>query len=72
MNGDPQSQGLDEELAMLPMFAIRRHHDRCFHAVEEIVPGGYVVEGLLIDEQDVAQVRHLRAAQPLAVPIPAV
>lgn len=40
-----------------PGLAIRRHHDRCFHSVEEVVPGGYIVEGIFIDEDDVADVR---------------
>lgn len=40
-----------------PGIAIRRHQDRCFHAVEEIVPGGYIVQGIFIDQDDVAAVR---------------
>ena len=44
-----------------PRLAIRRHHDRCFHRVEEIVPGGYIVEGIMIDHDDVAERRQLDA-----------
>ena len=46
--------------------AIRRHTDRCFFAVEEVVEEadgslrGYIVEGMLIDKDDVAQVRRGR------------
>ena len=39
-----------------PKLAIRRHHDRCFHPVEEEVPEGYIVQGVLIDRDEVAQV----------------
>ena len=45
-----------------PRLAIRRHTDRCFHRVEEIVPGkmgGYIVEGILILREDVAEIRGL-------------
>lgn len=44
--------------------AIRRHTDRCFFAVEEVVHEadgavrGYVVDGIMIDRGDVAEVRH--------------
>ncbi len=54
--------------------AIRRYTDRCFHAVEEVVyagppgdvPGGgsgeamgYIIDGVMIDVDDVAEVRHI-------------
>ncbi len=57
--------------------AIRRHTDRCFHAIEEVVydgpPGedgtpnakgsgtvlGYIIDGVMIDADDVAEVRHV-------------
>jgi hypothetical protein len=45
--------------------AIRRHTDRCFHRVEEVVEGkhgGYIVEGVLIPCEDVAEVIELDAA----------
>jgi hypothetical protein len=45
-----------------PRLAIRRHTDRCFHRVEEIVEGkhgGYIVEGILIPREDVAEVIEL-------------
>lgn len=44
-----------------PRLAIRRHTDRCFHRVEEVVPRGYIVEGIFIDEDEVAEVRRLDA-----------
>lgn len=47
----------DNQDDVRPNLAIRRHHDRCFHAVEEVVPGGYIVEGIFIDQDDVADVR---------------
>ena len=34
---------------------------RCFHRVEEVVPGGYIVEGFKIDEDDVVEVVKLDA-----------
>jgi hypothetical protein len=51
--------------------AIRRHTDRCFHEVEEIVPEGlaadgtetgvrgYIIDGVMIDADDVAEVREI-------------
>ena len=42
-----------------PRLAIRRHADRCFHRVEELAPRGYIVDGIFIDEDDVAEVRKL-------------
>jgi hypothetical protein len=40
-------------------WSIRRHRDRCFHAAEEFVPGrGYVVQGVLIPLEEIAQVRE--------------
>jgi len=42
-----------------PRLAVRRVTDRCFHAVEEVVPGeGYIVDGFLIPLDEVAEVRH--------------
>lgn len=46
-----------------PRLALRRHTDRCFFRVEEVVPGpgqtlaGFIVEGVLIDPDDVAELR---------------
>ena len=41
-----------------PKLAIRRHTDRCFFKVEEVVEGqGYIVEGILIPLEDIAEVR---------------
>lgn len=31
-----------------PRIAIRRESDRCFHAVEEVLPEGYIIGGVLI------------------------
>jgi hypothetical protein len=45
--------------------AIRRHTDRCFHRVEEVVEGkhgGYIVDGILIPRDDVAEVIELDAS----------
>ena len=50
-----------------PALAIRRHTDRCFFAVEELLPApdgslaGFVVEGHRIDPDDVAEVRRTDA-----------
>ncbi|MEM8738998.1 MAG: hypothetical protein AAGG38_11060 [Planctomycetota bacterium] len=54
-----------------PGLALRRHTDRCFFTVEEVVPGpertgrpsvrGYVVDGHLIDPDDVAELRRTGA-----------
>jgi|GEM_PF-3848680 len=47
-----------------PALAIRRHTDRCFFAVDELMPGpdgaliGFIVEGHRIDPDDVAEVRR--------------
>jgi hypothetical protein len=38
-----------------PGVAIRRLHDRCFHRVEEVVPEGYIVQGVLVAHDEVAQ-----------------
>jgi hypothetical protein len=51
-----------------PRLAIRRHSDRCFHRVEERVPEGYIVQGILIANDDVAEVIPLDAA---GAPLPA-
>lgn len=45
-----------------PGLALRRRGDRCFHAVEEVVREGYIVEGLLILVEDVAEMREDAAA----------
>lgn len=47
-----------------PPLAIRRHTDRCFFAVQELLQApdgsldGFVVEGHRIDADDVAEVRR--------------
>jgi hypothetical protein len=44
-----------------PRLALRRHTDRCFFTVEEVLPEadgslrGFLVEGVLIDPDDVAE-----------------
>lgn len=54
-----------------PPLALRRYTDRCFFAVEEVVPAsaregggirGFIVDGVLIEADDVAQLR--RTDQP--------
>lgn len=76
----PERQhGADDDT---PRLAIRRHTDRCFHMVEEVVPEGpigdrpagtpqvrggtipggvrgYIVDGVMIDAGDVAEVREV-------------
>ncbi len=54
-----------------PNLAIRRHTDRCFHTVEEVVPEavqpdgreigvrGYIIQGVLVDKEEVAEVRPI-------------
>jgi len=37
--------------------AVRRHTDRCFHAVEEVVKEGFIVQGILFAKEDIAEVR---------------
>lgn len=51
-----------------PSLAIRRHTDRCFHRVEEVVREGYIVDGILIPHEDVAEVRAADAACPPVSP----
>ncbi|MEM9419302.1 MAG: hypothetical protein AAGA25_09675 [Planctomycetota bacterium] len=47
-----------------PRLALRRHTDRCFFRVEEVVPSpgggvaGFVVDGVMIDRDDVAELRR--------------
>ncbi len=48
--------------------AIRRHGDRCFHAVEEMVFSagcgggcGYIVDGIMVMPEDVAEMVSLDA-----------
>lgn len=36
---------------------IRRHQDRCFHPVEEEVEEGFIVDGILIPRDEVAEIR---------------
>ena len=54
---------LDPDAAVADL-ALRRHTDRCFFAVEEVVPHpgggvrGFIVEGHLIDADDVAELRR--------------
>jgi len=44
-----------------PRLAVRRATDRCFHRVEEVVAGGYIVDGFMIDEDDVVETVQLDA-----------
>lgn len=56
--------GRDADATPPPALAIRRHTDRCFFDVEEVVEEpdgsvrGYIVAGHLIDKDDVAELRH--------------
>lgn len=63
---NPQDQDdADDE----PHVAVRRHHDRCFHVAQEVVPEGYIVQGVLIPLEEVAQVVRLDEGQaPPACP----
>lgn len=38
--------------------AIRRHTDRCFHAADEEWDDGFVVEGIFIPREEVAEIRR--------------
>jgi len=42
-----------------PRLGVKRWGDTCFHAVEEVVPEGYIVDGILIAREDVREVIHL-------------
>lgn len=46
-----------------PRLAIRRHTDRCFFEVEERAPGGYIVDGYFIRDDEVAEVRSMDGDQ---------
>jgi hypothetical protein len=48
-----------------PGVAIRRLHDRCFHRVEEVVPEGYIVQGVLVAHDEVAQACLIEPGQDL-------
>ncbi|MEL7088922.1 MAG: hypothetical protein AAGL98_10875 [Planctomycetota bacterium] len=47
-----------------PRLALRRHTDRCFFRVEEVLPHadgtlrGFLAEGVMIDADDVAELRR--------------
>lgn len=43
---------------------MRRHTDRCFHAAEEEVEEGYIVQGVLFHRDDIAEVRITRRELP--------
>lgn len=50
-----------------PRLALRRHSDRCFFRVEEVLPHadgsvrGFLVDGVMIDIDDVAELRRTAA-----------
>lgn len=50
-----------------PRLALRRHTDRCFFRVEEVVPWpdgevrGFLVDGVMIEVDDVAELRRTGA-----------
>jgi hypothetical protein len=56
MARNPGDNRKADEADQTPNVAIRRHHDRCFHAVEEVVLEGFIVQGILIPHDEVAQV----------------
>lgn len=71
---EPAAAGADDAAAD-PNLAIRRHTDRCFHRVEEVVAGsptsgggGFIVDGVLIPHDEVAEVRSTAAARDVAAP----
>jgi len=59
-----ESAGRDADATPMPALALRRHTDRCFFDVEEVVEEpdgsvrGYIVAGHLIDKDDVAELRR--------------
>jgi hypothetical protein len=48
-----------------PNVAIRRWGDACFHAVDEVVPEGYIIDGVLIAKEDVLEVRPITGDEGL-------
>lgn len=50
-----------------PRLALRRHTDRCFFRIEEVLPHadgtvrGFLVDGVMIDADDVAELRRTGA-----------
>jgi hypothetical protein len=49
----------DGHASHAPEIGIRRWGDGCFHAVEEEVPGGFIVNGILIPRDEVVQIIEL-------------
>ncbi len=49
---------------------VRRHTDRCFHAAEEETEDGYIVRGVLIARDEVAEVRLARTPPACNPPLP--
>ena len=46
------------------MLGIRRHQDRCFHPVEEEVEEGYIVDGILVPRDEIAEVTKAKKSDP--------
>lgn len=43
-----------------PPLALRRHADRCFHAIEEITPEGFILHDFLVRIDEVADLIDTR------------
>jgi hypothetical protein len=46
----------EDEIEQPPDIGIRREGDACFHLVEEEVPEGYIVQGVLIPRDEVVEI----------------
>lgn len=46
------------------ILGVRRHTDRCFHAAEEEVEEGYIVQGVLFPRDEIVEVRITRRDLP--------
>lgn len=57
----------DPDPCETPGVAIRRHTDRCFHVAEEAWPDGYIVQGIFIPLDDIAETCSLDSSgNPIA------
>lgn len=57
-DGHPEVDAGGDYESLDGLLAIRRHTDRCFFRAEEVTPEGYIVDGVLIPYEDVAEVRE--------------
>jgi hypothetical protein len=53
---DPHENDRLSDSAPSPQIGIRREGDGCFHAVEEVVPEGYIVDGILVRHDEVVDI----------------